>query len=321
VGSLPHHHPQEAAELSLTLCPQLPFVPTLPSRSPYEGMLAQGLVGVRGIEIGEGGRLIVDRRRVDPLAAIRTDLEHEAFASLRAFAAAASGRQGPIKWQLTGPITLGLALVREGVLASEAFDVAGRAVLLRLRTVHHFLGEALPACPQVVIVDEPGMTALLHPGFPLPPDTAIDLVSMALAAVESTAMVGVHHCGEGDWAAILASGPGILSVPARPDLLTVAGYLGAFLDAGGWIAWGVVRTDQPVAGSADRYWRELAELWCQLVQAGCNPTRLRQQAIVTPACGLAGHSEAQAKRVLRLVDDVAERVRAQAVATRLAVGA
>jgi hypothetical protein len=90
------------------------------------------------------------------LAAIRTDLDHDAFASLRAFAQLARGRQGPIKWQLTGPITLGLALVREGVLASEAFDVAGRAVLLRLRVVQKFLTEALPACPQVVLVDEPG---------------------------------------------------------------------------------------------------------------------------------------------------------------------
>ena len=263
---------------------------------------------------------MVDRRRVDPLAAIRTDLDHDAFASVRAFAEAARGRQGPIKWQLTGPVTLGLALVREGVLASEAFDVAGRAVLLRLRTVHKFLAEALPACPQVVFLDEPGMTTLLRPGFPMPPDAAIDLVSMALAAVEpqrwSASTTAAAATGRRSWPA--ARGAVRAGRSRAPDCRRLPGRVPR---RGGWIVWG--RSPRSSRGwhGADRYWRELAELWCQLVQAGCNPTRLRQQAIVTPACGLAGHSVAQAERVLRLVDDVAERVRAQAVATRLAVGA
>ena len=45
--------------------------------------------------VAEGGGLVVDRRRVDPLAAIRTDLEHDAFASLRAFAEARQRPPGP----------------------------------------------------------------------------------------------------------------------------------------------------------------------------------------------------------------------------------
>lgn len=318
---MPHADPRAAADLSLTLCPQLPFVPALPRRSAHEGMLAQVLTGVRGVDVDPEGHLHVDPRRVDPIAAIKVDIGHEAFAGLRAFTAAAAGRQGPVKWQLTGPITLGLALVREGVLASSAFDLAARAVVLHLAAVRRFLTEQLPGCPQVVVLDEPGMTAVLRPGFPLPADTAIDFVSMALASVESTAMTGVHHCGDGDSVTILAAGPGILSLPARPDLVAVAGYLAAFLEAGGWIAWGVVPTDRPVGTNAERLWRDLAELWCQLVQAGCNPTLLRQQAIVTPDCGLAGHSESQAELALRLSAEVAERVRSQAVATRLAIGA
>jgi hypothetical protein len=134
-------------------------------------------------------------------------------------------------------------------------------------------------------------------------------------------MAGIHHCGEGDWAALLATGPAVLALPVQPSLVHVAGYLGAFLERGGWIAWGAVPTHRPVGGSADRPWKDLAELWCQLVQNGCNPSRLRNQAMVTPACGLALHEETQAARVLGLVGEIAERVRAQAVATRLSVGA
>lgn len=321
VGSLPLLDPARAAEYALTHWPELPPVPSLPRRSPHEGMLAQTLVGVRGVGVAEDGALLVDPRRIDPRAKIVPDLDHEAFASLRAFLVAAKGRQGPVKWQLTGPVTLGLALVHAGVEPYRAFDVAIRAVRVHLRAVHKAITEALPACPQVVVLDEPGMSALMCPGFPVPPDAAIDLVSGALAAVESTALAGVHCCGDGDWAAILATGPGLLSLPVRDDLVRVAGYISAFLDQGGWIAWGVIPTDRPVGTSADRYWRDLAALWCSLVESGVDPVQLRRQAIVTPACGLGLHDIGVVDRVAVLLDDIAARVAGQAVATRLHLGA
>jgi hypothetical protein len=321
VGSLPHRDARAAADFVLSALPELPAIPSLPNRSRAEGMLAQAAVGIRGVAIAPDGDLVVDPRRVDPLVTIAADLDHDAFGGLRAFLEAAVGREGPVKWQLTGPITLGLALCRKGVPASSAFDVAVRAVRVHLRAVHKAVTQALPACPQVVVLDEPGLTTLLRPDFPLAADTAIDLVSGALAAVEATAMVGVHHCGDGDLAAILATGPAVLSLPVRPGLVGVAGYLGSFLEARGWIAWGAVPTDRPVGTSADRYWHELAELWCDMVRAGCSPVRLRERSIITPACGLALHSEDQAARVLRLVAEVADRVRAQAVATKLSIGA
>ena len=96
------------------------------------------------------------------------------------------------------------------------------------------------------MIDEPGFSGVLEPGFPIPPDTAIDLASGALAAIEQLAMMGVHCCADGDLAAIAATGPSILSVPVSGALVEVAGHLCSFLDAGGWIAWGAVPTDGPV---------------------------------------------------------------------------
>jgi hypothetical protein len=321
IGSLPLLDPFAAAELVLTRWPDLTPVPSLPRRTPYEGMLAQALTGVRGVDVAPDGSLVVDARRVDPRVRITADLDHEAFASLRAFLELAAGRRAPVKWQLTGPVTLGLALLRAGVDPFRAFDVAIRAVRVHLRAIHKALAEALPDAAQVVVLDEPGMSALMRPDFPIPPDAAIDLVSGALAAVESTALAGVHCCGNGDWAAILATGPGLLSLPVRDDLVRVAGYLAAFLDQGGWIAWGVIPTDRPVGDSADRHWREVSGLWCGLVESGVDAGRLRRQAIVTPACGLALHDIATVDRVAALLDEVSHRVAGQAVATRLHLGA
>jgi hypothetical protein len=321
VGSLPHTDAVAAADFVLERLPELPAVPSLPKRSPHEGILAHGLAGVAGVDVGDDGGVRIDVDQLDPSVPPALDLEHEAFGGLRAFLAAAAGRTGPVKWQVVGPVTLGLALARRGAPPELAFRVAAAAVRAHLRAVHTWVADALPSCRQVVVIDEPGFCGVMDPGFPLPPEMAIDLASGALAAIEQQAVTGVHCCSEGDLAAIAAAGPAILSLPAVPALVDAGGHVCSFLEAGGWIAWGAVPTDRPVGTCADRHWRDLSALWCSLVQVGCDAGRVRGQALVTPACGLALHDEAQAASVLRLTVEIAERVREQAAASRVTVGA
>ena len=144
VGSLPHTDARAAADFVLELLPELPAIPSLPQRSPAERILAHGLVGVRGVMIDDAGEVRVDIDRLDPLAAIRLEPEHDAFGGLRAFLDAAVGRRGPVKWQVVGPVTLGLALMRRGAPPALAFDVAIRAVREHLRTVRQWVADALP---------------------------------------------------------------------------------------------------------------------------------------------------------------------------------
>jgi hypothetical protein len=100
-----------------------------------------------------------------------------------------------------------------------------------------------------------------------------------------------------------------------------AGVLSAFLDGGGWIAWGAVPTDRPVGASSERHWRCLSQLWAALESQGCDAARLRNQAMVTPACGLGLYDAAQARVVLRLTNEVADRVAEQAGRRPLTVDA
>jgi methionine synthase II (cobalamin-independent) len=320
IGSLPHRDASSAAAFALEAC-ELPTMPTLPRRSAAEGMIAQAVVGLEGVTIGQYGGLSVDARRVDPLAPVVTDIDHEAFGGFRALLDAATGRTGPVKWQLVGPVTLGFALERAGVPASLAFDTAVRAVRSHVQVLSSIVAKRLPGCQQVVFLDEPSFGEAWQAGSSVAPDTAIDLLSGALAAVEPAGIAGVHSCGSTDTAALLAAGPSVLSLPALPELVEVAGYLASFLERGGWVAWGVVPTDGPIPQSVERPWRTLSALWCQLVQRGCDPVLLRRQAMVSPACGLALHAEEVADRVFRLTREVAGRVRDQAVATRLTIGA
>lgn len=308
IGSLPHRDPRRAAEFVLAATPELPFVPSLPRRSPAESMVAQAVVGIQGFTVGQYGNLAVDTARIDPAAPVATSLDSDAYEGMRAFLDIADAATPVVKWQIVGPVTLGLALVRAGVATDVAFDVAAGAVRDHVVAVHDRVARHLPQAQHLVFLDEPMLTDLQDPAFPLRPAAAIDLVSGALAVIDAFGTSGVHCCGDGDWASIIAAGPGVLSMPVQAGLVGVAGYLARFLERGGWIAWGVVDPGRPIPTSPELPWRDLSHLWADLVTDGCDPALLSRHALVTPACGLFTHAEAVAARVFRLVRALSERL-------------
>jgi hypothetical protein len=323
IGSLPHYDPGEAVDFVLRHTPGLPAAPTLPARSPREGMVAQAATGVRGIMVFDDGSLDIDHDRLDLVHPLESNgFDGPAFAGLRAFLSAVVDRTDPIKLQLTGPLTFGVALHAAGVDPERAFIVAGAAVRARVQALLDLLDERVPQCARVVFLDEPALVAARLPGFPLPADAAVDLVSTGLAALEDRAMAGVHCCGRADWQLVLQAGPQIVSLPADQSIVTsAAGAMAAFLDHGGWVAWGAVPTHEPVGTTPERLWRQLSALWCALVQEGCDPVLLRTQALITPECGLAGHGVTQAEQVMAFTSELAERLHDQAIGVRLQVGA
>lgn len=320
IGSLPHRDVRAGVDFALRAT-AFATIPTLPRRSPAEGMIVQAMLGIPGVTIGQYGAISVDVESVDPLAEVITDLQHDAFEGFRTFLAAAPGRTEAVKWQLVGPVTLGMALMRAGVPSHVAFEVAVRAVRAHLQHLLDEVEAAIPGCRQMVFIDEPDMADLTDAAFPLAPDTAIDLVSGALAAIEQRAVSGLHVCGDADWASLIATGPQVLSMPLRPSLVSAAGYVAQFLDRGGVMAWGAVHTDGPISTTAERPWRQLTDLWCQLVDRGCDHLQLRRQSMVTPECGLGMHTPAVAERVFRITDELSRRVRDQATASRFVLGA
>jgi len=322
IGSLPHRHVDAAVALAMAACPDLPAAPSLPARDPREGMLSQGAWGLRGVEVDPAGKLqlVGDLDPADPFVD-DASVDGPAFAGLRAFLDANRHRTAAIKLQVTGPVTLGLALLEAGAPPEQAFAAAVEAVVLRAAAVCEAALRAAPLAPQVVFVDEPGLVSLSQPAFPLATDDALDLVSRALAAVEPYAVTGLHCCADTDWQLAMDTGPQIVSLPVSPAIVEHAGALGVHLDRGGWVAWGAVPTFRPVGDASDRLWRTLSDTWCELVQRGCDALRLREQALVTPECGLATHDPVQAEHILALTVDLAERVRRQSFGVRLSVGA
>ena len=69
-----------------------------------------------------------------------------------------------------------------------------------------------------------------------------------------------------------------------------------------------------VSIDAHRYDAAMISLWSALAVAGVPAVALARQSLVTPACGLAGLTEAAAARAMRLCGEVAQALRAEVAA-------
>lgn len=319
IGSLPHTDAQAAAEVVLRCLPEFPAAPQLPARDPREGMLAQWLGALPEINVAADGSIEIMGASQLPPECIFDDSAH---AGLLAFLDAASALdRAPVrvKVQVTGPLTLGVALRTAGMPEQRAFRRAAAATRAWSVALEELLNARLPNTSVVLFFDEPALVAWRRGDAPLDRESAIDVLSGALAAVDC--ITGVHVCGDGDLGLVLEAGPQVLGVEVSEALVRDTIPLSRFLDGDGWIAWGAIPTDRPVGESAEKHWRRLAAVWCELTRRGCDPVPLRARGIITPACGLAGYGASQAERVLGIARELAARVHDQAVAARLTLGA
>jgi hypothetical protein len=320
IGSLPHRDAQQAAALVLRCLPELPAAPELPRRSVSETMVSRWAGSIPEVEVMPDGALEVQpHEREEPVSPVLDHDRHEGLLAFLDLAAAQGKPLARVKLQVTGPLTLGVALVDAGMPLGRAFVRAVEAARTWGRLLEREVTQRLPETDIIIFFDEPALVQWRADDAPIDRETATDLLSAALAA--PACPTGVHVCGAGDVRLALDAGPDIVAIDVSEVDLDDAFALSRFLEAGGTVAWGAVPTDRPVGESAAPLWKALMEVWCELTKRGCDPLRLRDQALVTPACGLAGHGASQAERALRLAREIGNRVLDQAAATRLTVGA
>lgn len=321
IGSLPHTDAGAASSLVLRCLPELPAAPQLPNRSAHEHVIAQWMQGVPGVRVEVDGTLVVTDP-IDDLAPVHAVLGTRAHAGLLTFVDAAAALTRPplrVKAQVTGPLTLGIALLHAGVPAAQAFPLGARASRSWSHAVETLFATRLPESALVLFFDEPALIHWRDDDPPLDREVATDLLSTALAS--PACVTGVHVCGEGDVRLAMAAGPHVVHLAVDSFSFDDSIALGRFLDGGGWVAWGVVPTHGPIGEHPSPLWKALLDVWCELTRRGCDPVRLRSQALVAPACGLAGHGVSQAERAMLLARELGNRVHDQAAATKLAIGA
>jgi hypothetical protein len=317
LGGLPHRNARQAAEFSFAAY-DVPTAPSLPRRSPAESPIAQTLVGVSGVTLGQYGAVAIDVDRLDPAAPVTTDLRGDQFGGMRAFLELAGelGHTGPIAWHFTGPISVGVALQRAGADPELAFAVAEAAVRSHLRSLTAQIGQLLPESAQIVTINEPDADVVSARDCPIPPDHCVDLLSSAMAAAEAHATVGLHSCKPIDVGLLVDAGPHFLSLAVSSSLAGDAGHVHRLLEAGGWIMWGAVATGGPIGVTANRSWHQLASVWHALTDRGCSPDALRRQSLLSPECELGAHGVSAAERVCHTLRDVSRSAQRQIATAR-----
>ncbi|HKZ29459.1 MAG TPA: hypothetical protein VJ482_07445 [Acidimicrobiia bacterium] len=291
MGSLPHTDPKRAASFVLETT-TVPYLPQLPNRHPEERMLVQwgdGLCGCGAVDssIGLGYG--------EPIGA-----RAEAFGGAHALLDVLSSDVPTVKTQATGPVTLALGLLSAGHPGQGLLDCVATGLIGRVEDHIASLAARLPDADITLIFDEPGLSGLLVPGFPITRDEAEHVLGKVLTRAPVPA--GIHCCADTDWSVVASVRPSLISWDidslgaaflAHTEAIAAATWEGT-----GFI-WGVAPTQtQPLPGDPGV---RLQRIVGRLVMAGAKMDGLLEGAMFSPACGLAGLTEGQAEIVAHTV--------------------
>jgi hypothetical protein len=320
---MPGTDPAEAMRVVAGELPDFPHLPELPDRGPgadLTGRTAALLVEIP-VEVTPRGWRLAERPGRD-LARARTMLSSD----LDVMEEVLDGFRGPLKIQLCGPWTLAATLELPRTLNVAIADpgaVADLTASLAEGAAAHVaeVAKRVPGARLVVQLDEPALSAVaggevptasgLSRIAPVEADVLRERLAQVIASTGKYTVV--HSCSTAvPFGIIRAAGAGALSFDlsqlrrgeqdavaeaAEAGLGLLTGVVPAVPEPASPGPAGPTGTVAPGDGSAEA--RQAAErvirLWRRL---GLPLETCPEQAVITPACGLAGASPAQARAAL-----------------------
>lgn len=278
-----------------------------------------------GIVIEEG-RIYVDRgRSLDEglerlyLAYLQNDIDSYSVspqyaAGLHQMLSNDLGQPQAVKGHITGPISWGLSVTDQARRPVLYDEVLADAIAKHLRLKASWQERALAAVNPhtIMFVDEPYLSALGSAFVSVSRDLVVGLLEEVFSGIAG--LKGVHCCGNTDWSLLLKTSVDILNFDAYNFAESLSLYpaeVGAFLERGGIIAWGIVPNEAKnlEIESAGSLLERLDEAMEMLARKGVNKELLLQRCLVTPSCGLGGLTPELADRTLALAADLSYRLR------------
>lgn len=316
VGSLPHTNATAAVEFVARHAPQLPFWPQLPQSGAAEDGIVQTLSPLMHL---------LHRRspaHIDllpgKLAAFLTllqssdvSLPREHAAGLYALEEAARAGRFPnakaYKGHLYGPITLARCLYLDGRPIADGGQV-------QVATVYQLLGEYLVrmarwqvqklaalGLPVLLVIDEPALA------LERPDSIAMEALRRVVDEVRlAGAIPGVHCCALPTPQSVFAAQPDVISFDAYQGMeqLLASPEARAFVERGGWFAWGIVPTLQNLGNMAAD---ELFAHWMGVLsRRNLDSGDVLRNSLVTATCGLGLLNETAAEANFTVASRLAE---------------
>jgi methionine synthase II (cobalamin-independent) len=309
IGSLPGTDPMAAARTVVTELPDFPHLAELPARGPGADMIGRTaglLVDIAVETTPRGWRLSSDRPGKD-LRRARSMLSQD----LDALEEVLDGYTGLLKLQVAGPWTLAATMEQSHSLKAALADPGAVAYLsgsLAEGLAAHVaeVAKRIPGARLIVQVDEPGLPAAMEGAVPSPSGLsrvrAVDeeIIRARLRTVLALATrcyTVVHCCG---WPVPfgIVRGVGADAVSFDLSQLRTADWdaLAETAEAGLGLLVGTDGEDKAKLA------RTVADAWRKM---GLPPGTCAPQVVITPACGLALASPAEADATLRRVREAA----------------
>jgi methionine synthase II (cobalamin-independent) len=325
IGSMPHKDPGKACALVTRFLKEIPSWPQLPKRAFTEDMTVQFGEGFPGLVVKDDRVYVQHGPAFDAAlenlysAYLNNDasvfpMSRDAAAGLEAFFNIKKLRPLAVKGQVCGPLSFGVLLKdekRQSILQDEILlDAAARLLRLKAAWQEKELGRI--SKNTIIFVDEPVMASYGSAFFTISKEKVSALMQEVLSGISG--LRGIHCCGNTDWSVLLGTDTHIISF----DTYNFAGSLAlypaevkALLTRGGAIAWGVVPNteDAILKESVSSLKDRLEEAMAPFTRHGISFKQLKDHALLTPSCGLAGLSEDGAERVLEMLASLSERMR------------
>jgi hypothetical protein len=317
VGSWPGTDVLEAARTAfgeLGEPPHVPYLPELPGRGPGAEMIGRGaaLLVDLPVDLQPSGWRLVDRPGRDLVrsrAWLRQDLD--------VLAEVAEAYQGPLKLQVAGPWTLAAGLWLPRLERAVVDPGACRDLVSSLAegVVQHVqeVRRLAPGAEVVVQLDEPSLPAVLAgelrtaSGFgrlrAVEEQVAVDGLRAVLdAATAAGAVATVVHCCAADVPVPLLARAGAGAVGADVSLLGEKGWeaVAEAVESGVGLWAGALPVTGPAGpggGSPSGPDDAVEAVWGPWRRLGLSAAGLAE-VVLTPACGLAGLTPAQARSVV-----------------------
>jgi hypothetical protein len=323
---MPGTDPAETARIVTGLLPDLPHLAELPARGPGAEMAGRAialLVEMPAVVTPTGWRLAPGGGR--DLARARSFLAHD----LDALEEAADGYHGPLKIQVCGPWTLAASVELPGQQPALADPGATRDLAESLAegiAVHAAeVARRVPGARVLLQLDEPSLPAVLRGGVPTasglrrlaPVEEAIveeglratfERVRQRMPDSVREPFSIVHCCAAGmPFGLIRGTGARAVSFDLRLLRRRDEDAFAEAAEAGLGLLAGVVdipaeRRGGGPAASVKETMMPVADLWRRI---GLPPGRAAEQVVLTPACGLAGADNGQARAALARCRDAA----------------
>lgn len=291
IGSLPHHNFDAALQFAFQS--DIPFLPQIPIRNPWEYMLAQALEGVPGLSAETDGSVTLNldiwETRQKELneslahAFSKADTDPVAFQLFEPSAAISScwqpfvwelaERESPLaKIQIAGPLTSQWSLKFTRAHKASASEQSPEVSMQIFRLV---LARALAMTRKlkahqikpILYLDEPGLYGLSRSN---PKHTVgiQELRIMIQTLRKDGVQVGLHCCSNTDWGIVLGLGLDIISLDVALSAASLFSKANAqavsdFVKMGGRFSFGVI----PTARSAVLRSIEPALLFSELLGA------------------------------------------------------